>query len=198
MENHLNDFLFETTIKTIENMYEQIINIYDYVDIIGFSMGGALASYLASKGRFRKVILLSPSNIYINWKLPAKRAKILFDYYSHRKNSLSEIDMKKLKYDDKKSLNLLLNDLIPNYTINAIKTFRKIIKYCNLNLKRISSPTLILWGNVDQLVPFSSIKYVSGFCDNVQIKILENISHLMLNSINNKIIINEICYFLDE
>lgn len=201
--SNLKQFDVEKTFACVEESAQKLLARFDEVDVIGFSMGGSLAAYLASKYHFNKIVLLAPANNYINWKLPSVRLKLLIDYYYKRfiykdYDSEYEKELNKLKEDDKRSISMLFKRLIPNYTIKAIKTFMKIISICNENIKDISEPSLIVWGDIDQLVPYSSIEFLKQYCENVHVQVIEKLSHLMLYSKEYPIISKYIFDFLDN
>jgi carboxylesterase len=59
-----NTFNYKEAIEKIENEYLLFRMKYDIVYIVGFSMGGALAFYLAEKFSAEKIVLLAPSLKY--------------------------------------------------------------------------------------------------------------------------------------
>lgn len=201
--NHLRNFKSRQVLRFVNNLCITLFAQYHQVDIIGYSMGGALATYLAGKYPFSKIILLAPANQFLNWKLPIKRMKISLHYYAKKyvlKNNDYQDDKqwKTIKIDDKKGLSILLKNLLPNYTFHSLREFKKLIRYCNRNLKMIVAPTCIFWGDVDQLVPYQSLVFIKQYCLNVEIIIQKNMSHLMLNSQNSSKLIKQIKEFLEK
>lgn len=201
-------FNVNDTFKTLLKAYDELAKDYDTIDVIGFSMGGALATYLQSVRRVRNLVLLAPANKYINPKLLGERLKFITQNhkdmikmkdtnpkaYDYIKNNMDA-----LKKDDKNAMTLAFKYLFPNWTIKNLSTFTKIINKCNKELIAITSPTLIIWGKLDQLVPYDSIKYLESLMfSNSEVVIYDDISHLMLNSENNNKIIDKICNFLKE
>ena len=188
-KDHLQNFNAIDTVKCVDKWAEELFNEYDLVDVIGFSMGGALATYLATQHNFNKVVLLAPANKYINGAVGFSRTKLYFDYLKERiankDNELLEL-RKNILEDDKTSMNMAVKRLLPNYTPKSLIQFTQIIDYCNSKLMnyKIESPTLIVYGTIDQLVPKSSVKFVKKHASNCQIKVLNGISHLMFNSRN--------------
>lgn len=202
--DHLKNFKVKETFLFVNREFEYLKNNYDEVDIIGFSMGGALATYLASKYDVTNLVLLAPANEYLNPQLVFSRARYLFEYlYSRFNPQLDDITKNRIERgqnqlheDDKKSFDITMKKLIPNYNIRSISTFSKIVKHCNDNLKQIEARTLIIWGDCDQLVPLSSIEFVVEHCKNVTVKMMPRISHLMLNSSEASKLVKEIIKFL--
>ncbi len=198
LKNHLKEFKTEETFLFVMKEFDVLKKKYDSVDIIGFSLGGALAAYIASHQEVKKLVLLAPSNEYFNLQSMTSRVRYFLDYllahFSHHNDVLSK--QKELLINDRKAVHLLVKQLMPNYNLRSFKTFKKIIKCCNEGLDIINSKTLLIWGDCDQLVPYSSIEYVSRYCQDFSIKIIPRMSHLILNATGHRKVINLIVDFL--
>ncbi len=133
---------YKEWIKSTDEKIETLIN-YGYNDIyvVGHSMGGILATYVASKYKqVKKVVLAAPAFKYIaekeNFSLK-KTTSIINDY------GFDEVANRFLK--------------LP---ISALNEFVQFVKqYQNLPPK-INIPILILQGTKDDIVPISSAEYV--------------------------------------
>lgn len=112
--------------------------------------------------------------------------------------SESTVTIKEMKGDVSDGLKRFFTSILKKYTIYNLKEFSKVIKHCNNNLKDIHSPTLLIWGRLDQLVPFVSVKHILGYCRNDQTKLIEypDVSHLMLYSSAHYKITDEILKFI--
>lgn len=204
-KNHLKDFSVQEVFSCFEKEYDELVEKYEAIDIMGFSMGGAVAAYLASKGNVDNLILLAPANAYLNAILPISRIKMFFEYLfsaisvPSEEISLFQKDtfLNSLE-DDKISLDVAFKKLLPNYRYHSINAFRDVIKKCNKGLKKIAAHTLIVYGTVDQLVPKHSIRMVAKHCDDCKTIILPGISHLMLNSRNYEIVCDCVLQFIDD
>ncbi len=183
-------FNVKDTFKTLLNFYDELDLKFDTIDCMGFSMGGALATYLQSVRKINKLILLAPANRYLNFKLLHNRLYFIKKIRKER----NKFELNNLNADDKAAFNLAITRLIPHYSIHNLQTFRKIIAICNKELIAITCPVLIIWGKLDQLVPFNSVSYVYDLAINErELVVYDDISHLMLESknyqkINDKII----------
>ncbi len=85
-------------IKACEEAYERLAQECSQVYVIGFSMGGMIASHLAAKYGADKLVLLSASGKYLNWKL------LTIEAWQNMKKQLSgDIldDLTKLREDKK-------------------------------------------------------------------------------------------------
>lgn len=199
------NFTVESTFKFILDEYDMLKKKYKSVDCIGFSMGGALATYLQSVRKIDNLVLLAPANKYFNLKLVLNRAYVRYlDLLNKRKmDSTYEMTildkrLDSIKADDKTSFKMAVHTLLPNYTILNMLTFSRIVKKCNKDLTKITPPTLIIWGNLDQLVPEDSVRYDYSICTNKKKKffLVPDLSHLMLRSNEIDCILNEIENFL--
>ena len=59
----------------LKDQMKKLQKEYEIVDVMGFSMGGALATYLASHFKVRNLVLLAPAVLYINANYPIARFK---------------------------------------------------------------------------------------------------------------------------
>lgn len=198
----------EKIIGYVMSEFDAIKAKYDEVDVYGFSMGGALATMLASTRVTGKLILLAPANKYLAPAFPF----VKFKYYMM---CVSELAQKKAgaekRFPNIESLDDVLKDLkfsteyffkrlLPRYTIANLAEFNKVIKFCNDTLEEITVPTLLLWGKFDQLVPYSSIKSVLQCCsdDRSRVVVYPDITHLMLYSAAHDKIVRDILGFIDD
>lgn len=191
------------TFKCVLDSFDRLNEKYDSIDVIGYSMGGALATYLSNNREFNNLVLLAPANKYFNLSFVFKKAgfyvKHIFQKIVRRRLTNEEEKMvESILIDDENSITLAIHRLLPNYTFKTIKTFIKIINKCNEELREIKNKTLIIWGKYDQLVPKSSIDYNIEKCTHKESKVIiyEALSHLMLASSENKDIIEKVVEFL--
>ena len=144
---NLSKVKYQEWIKKSEQKLEWLIeNGYTNIYLIGHSMGGVIAAYLATKYRqVKKLVLAAPAFHYLNVvndNLNIKESlkvapKIIEDYGS------DEVVARFLKLD-----------------ISAIREFMMLVKKYYYSPKDIICPVLILQGTDDHLVPPSSSEYV--------------------------------------
>ncbi|HPN61448.1 MAG TPA: alpha/beta hydrolase, partial [Bacilli bacterium] len=168
------NFNDEETFFRLEKCFEQLLKKYPIVDVIGYSMGGALGVYLSQKYAFRKLVLLAPANKYFNIFLPyAKLKHYARNFVSLEKAIIQKNDQDKTGYriilshtleEDKESLRFLYERYLHSYFLTAFKNFRRLIKKANRELKTINNPCFIAWGEVDQLVPKKTITFLAAKC----------------------------------
>jgi carboxylesterase len=136
--------------KWLDHAEEELINllsICDEVYLIGFSMGGLIASYLAAHYPVKKLVLLSAAVYYVN-------PKQLF------------LDLTNMVKDSVKG-KLSENELFQRYKkkimetpVTATMEFRKLVRHTRPFLKNIHIPTLIIQGECDGIVPVKSAHYL--------------------------------------
>ncbi len=130
-------------IETVETAYEDLKQRVDRIYIVGFSMGGMLAGYLAGKYGADKLVMLSPSRKYLNLiKLTKEVTQLVKDRivgeleenftYKHYHHKQGKIPLK------------------------AYLEFVKCVKVTEPYLKEIRNPTLVLQGMEDGLVPYQT------------------------------------------
>lgn len=133
-------------IKACEEAYERLAQECSQVYVIGFSMGGMIASHLAAKYGADKLVLLSASGKYLNWKL------LTIEAWQNLKKQLSgDIldDLTKLREDKK--------GRIP---FRAFWEFKKCIDYTKKALPAVSCPVFIVQGIQDSMVPHRTVNYL--------------------------------------
>ncbi|KAA0544584.1 alpha/beta fold hydrolase [Bacillus sp. BGMRC 2118] len=134
-------------ISFVEHSLQTLTRECETVYVIGFSMGGLLASYLATKYRVNKLILLSAAAQYINIKQLA-------------------LDIRDIIKDGLRG-HIHDNILFQRYRrkivatpLSATREFRKLVKYIKPQLPLVTIPTLIVQGECDGIVPVTSAHYL--------------------------------------
>lgn len=173
-------------IKSAEQMIEFLIeNNYKTIYLVGHSMGGVIATYLANKYKeVKKIVLVAAAFKFVGFKEEnfniidslKETPKIIKDY------SKDEIITRLLKMP-----------------IHAIKEFANLVKNNEYNLKEIQIPTLIIQGNNDALVPLETANYIYNTIPSKQKNILvyDGVTHDVFRSNKKEEITNEIIDFLE-
>jgi carboxylesterase len=207
-------FTKEATIAYVEREFDKVAKKYPIVDIIGFSLGGALGTYLSNIRSFNKLVLLAPANKYVS---PFGGLRRVMQVVKKVQNEI-QIDKEKLTKIEKKHLDIFnqiikeavvrdsklvkfaIDEVLPRYTHSAIYHFIRTIQTCNKKLSKIKNPTLIVWGYLDEIVPKSAAMYDYERCvhPNRKLVILENMGHMMFRSDNNEELKSIILEFLTE
>lgn len=205
-------YLFHSkeTIELVTQTFDKLKEKYDDIDVMGYSMGGALAVYLSTIREFHKLILLAPANKYFRFRLPFIRIKDSIERYigtgdinklpKEEKVEQYQQVAKAIRIDDKESFKFLVEKYFKMYILRAYIHFRRLIKECNTDLKEIKNPTFIAWGELDQLVPRKSVKHLCEYCmhEHTVLKIYPYLSHLMLNSSFREPLVKDIIAFIQK
>lgn len=134
-------------ITAAENALIQLKEKYDEVYLIGFSMGGMIAAYLAAKFKVDKLVLLATSGKFLSFKqIGIEIGDIIADgirgnlsenkIYFHYKNKLKTVPFK------------------------ANIEFLKLVRFTRKHLKDVESPVLIAQGQQDGMVPYKTAYYL--------------------------------------
>ena len=204
-------FKVAETFKAVLDVYDELASRHDEVDVVGFSMGGALATWLCSQRSVHRAALVSPANRYINAALPFSAGKFVGDV---GRKAFREAEGKlKDKLDaTNEAFTPYLENLQTATKIAKERTFRymtphtysvfsRIIKQSNSAIKeaeQLDTPTLILWGKLDELVPYRSVKYLLKHFPNATEKIYPDVGHAMLYTNLDDVIIHDVIEFLTE
>ena len=204
-------FTADATVKAITDCYDDLRDRYDEVDVVGFSMGGALASYLCFTRDVHKCVLMAPANKYLN-------PRFVFDaikYYAgfqretyknaegklHNKVTAVRKEMKPYHRNMSACLKLEIDRILPNLSWHTYSVFSKIISKINKTIDgsdNAAMPTLILRGDLDELVPKSSVEYLLKHFDNCKSESFKDIGHGMLFTNRDNVIISKLVEFLSD
>ncbi|UCZ52618.1 alpha/beta fold hydrolase [Bacillus shivajii] len=126
---------------------EELLKRCEKVYVVGFSMGGMIASYIASKYPVDKLVLLSAAAYYINPKQIV--SEVTGWVLEGIRGSLDDVELYKF-YREK----------IKKTPLVATKEFAKMVRQLRPYLDNIKAPTLIIQGESDGLVPRKSAQYI--------------------------------------
>lgn len=168
----INDVTKDDWIKSSEYQIEKIINAgYKEIYIIGHSMGGVIASYLASKYKeVKKLVLASPA----------------FQYFKFENNKIDILESIKIvpnvfkNYDKEEIISRIFK--VP---ISTVKEFMLLVETHHNDIKNIECPTLIIHGNKDEIVPVTAVNYVY---DNIK---SNSVTLIEINNLTHDLFIND-------
>ncbi|TDW24707.1 serine aminopeptidase S33 family [Breznakia blatticola] len=115
-------------IQRCEIQMEQLLQKHHEVYVIGFSMGGVLASHIASKYPVKKLILLAPAFEYISAKTVLE---VVGKLLSQQKNP---------------------SDMSVKHT----QAFREVVSACKDDIAAVTCPVLFIHGDSDPVIPLRS------------------------------------------
>lgn len=182
-ENH-EEFTLEKVIAKVDNVMTELIKNQCKIDIIGFSLGGALAKYIACKYDIHKVILLAPAVRHMSPKSIFRRFNYLFD----QKNKSHQNEFKNLLNEDIYATTFFFKKFGEKFTIRSYHVFRSILHYIDKFGGEIRCPMLIIWGYFDELVPKIACNICMDACTSLEktMIVIPNIGHIMLRSCRKK------------
>ena len=186
-ERNLSKVEHDEWIKKSEQQIEWLIsNRYNKIYLIGHSMGGVIATYLASKYiEVKKLVLAAPA----------------FHYLSVIKENLNvskslQVAPKVIKtYGSEEIVARMLK-----LNVTVLKEFMTLVKEYYDYPKDVTCPVLIIQGKSDNLVPVSSSEYVYNSVKSKEKKLicLDNVTHDVFRSENKKEIFKLIERFLKK
>ncbi len=165
-------------IDTAENAFLKLYNECETVYVVGFSMGGMIAGYIASKYPVDRLVLLSASALYINLKQMAA------DVFEMGKDAVRG--------------NLIDNELFNRYKkktgstpLKAAFEFQKLVRELRPKLANISAPVLIIQGESDGLIPDETASFIYDEVSSKEkhLYYLPDSKHILLHGTDKKEII---------
>lgn len=162
----INNVTNKDWIRESEYQIEKLINNnYKEIFVIGHSMGGVIATHLASKYKeIKKLVLGAPA----------------FKFFEFRNNKINFIDSIKLIPNVLK--NYTIREILAKYfkvPLHTVKEFSYLVNEYYDDVKNVYCPTLILHGSDDITVPIESINYVYNNIGSNSVKMIqvENVNH---------------------
>lgn len=174
---------YDLWIKKAEEQVEYILNKgYKTIYLIGHSMGGVIATHLACKYKnIKKLVLAAPAFEYFG--------------YEHGKLSYSSLIHKPTQIVKQYGVRLALNRMF-KLPLSCVGELRKLVNEYYDCAKDIKIPTLILWGDEDNVVPKESIDYLEGAIKKERkIIYVKGSTHNLLKEDTNNKLANEIIKF---
>ncbi|UQD50842.1 carboxylesterase [Bacillus methanolicus] len=176
---------YKDWIKHAEEELKKLMKRCETVYVIGFSMGGLIAAYLAVNYPVKKLVLLSAAAYYVNPKqLAADIGKMVKDTF---RGELQNNDLF-LRYKKK----------IKDTPISATFQFRTLVSNIRPILEKIDIPTFIAQGEADGIVPSKSAKYIYEKIgtEHKNIKYIKKSGHMICHCDENEELFSDILEFL--
>lgn len=174
---------YHSWIERSEEELKKLIDDYATIYLVGHSMGGVIASYLASKypKKVKKLVLIAPAFEYGSFHQNKKDIQDFFE----RENRKGIVG-----YDT-------LFSKIMSVPITRILEFTKLVKKYKHCIGQVTCPVLLLQGNIDNVVPFSSSVYAyDQVRGNKYFTVLRNVRHQVFITEKKEQITNYIYQFL--
>ena len=183
----LKDVTYQEWVYTAEVAVQELLKRCDQVFVIGFSMGGMLACYIASKYPVSKLVLLSAAAYYVN---PLQLLQELKDVV--RLSLRGELD-KDEHYQ-------LYRKKIIETPMAAVYQFIQAVKRIKPFVSRVKIPTLILQGELDGIVPRKSATYLYDTIgsETKDVQFLPESKHMICHGFERDQLIKKIETFLSD
>lgn len=167
---------------------EELLKRCKKVYVIGFSMGGMIASYVAAKYPIHKLVLLSASAYYLNPKQIFQEMKgwIIEGWRGELENNV---------------LYKLYREKIINTPVKSTIEFAKTVRKTRPVLRKVKVPTLIIQGECDGLVPpkkSAEYLYETIASSEKQLYYFKNSKHYIWLGEEREKLLEIIDYFLDD
>ena len=170
-----------------EEELKKLMHSCDVVYVIGFSMGGMIASLLAAQYPVDKLVLLSAAAYYLNPRQMASELKMIVMDSLRGKLSDNELFQRYLRK-------------IKETPITATIQFRRLVSFIKPFLPQIEVPTLIAQGECDGIVPPKSAEYLYRTIGAKQKKLtfIKNSKHHICHCEEKEALFSQVLDFLKE
>ena len=168
-----------------EQELQYLLKICDRIFLCGYSMGGLLATYLAVHHSVEKLVLLSPSA-----------------YYTNPKNFYKEVTA---MFAEGFRGNFRNNDIFQKYKRKILTTppsaffqFMRLVKVMRPMAGKVETPTIIIQGRRDPIVPEKSAYYFYRQIRSPKkrLLLLDDADHLICLGRGKEEVFREILHFL--
>ncbi len=147
-----------------EKAYLNLASRTDKIYVIGFSMGGVFASFIAQNYHVDKLVLIAPA-------------------FDHTKLSrINRIKLSPAEVNEHFKLNLMskVRPRLRNIPIRAMQEFIKIVDAKIGDLGSIKCDTLLIHGKIDLLVPFQTSIEAQKKIPHSKLVLMEHTPHLIM------------------
>lgn len=183
-ELSLENVSYKDWLKEAEEAYFYLKNKYQDIYLVGFSMGGMIATYLAAKYTCKKLVLLSASRKYVS--LP----QIGLDLLGFAQKAVR----KELKEDPLFNHYRSKRGYVP---AKAVREFLKCMKFTKPYLRKIYCPVFIAQGMQDGIVPYKTVHYLDKEIPvEAEIIYFHDSKHLICLGEDKEIVIQAVYRFL--
>ncbi len=176
------DINYKDWIDYSEKVLKDLKMRYNDIYIIGHSMGGVIASHLASTNReIKKLVLVAPSFKYLE----------IFDNPKILKEKINETIRNRKKYKS-------LTQRILNSSVKSVIEFRKLVKKYQNCPNNIECEVLIMHGEKDIVVPIKSSEEIFNTINSNKkyFKIISEADHSMIYDYKKEKVAGYICNYL--
>lgn len=183
----IKDVTRDDWIREAEKQTEILIRRgYKKIYVIGHSMGGVIACHIAKKyPQVKKLVIASPAYRYFTFK-------------EDKLDILASLKQTPDLFKDYEPDNVLSRIL--KLPVSTTLEFINLVKEHSNDVKDVLCPTLILWGNMDKIVPKDGVMHVykNIKADSVTLYEIDNVTHDTFKNDRYDEILKIITKFLKE
>ena len=204
-------FTVDSTKQAVLSAYDDLRARHDEVDVVGFSMGGALTTWLSAERDVHRAAMVAPANRYVNAMMPFEALKfyggVRLGTFFKTKGSIKDKRKAVKETFAPYSQNIATSNKIAKertfkyMNFHTFGVFRDLIRMSNRSVEEhspVNTPSLVLWGKLDELVPERAMLFVQKHFPNVQCVVYPDVGHAILASHRDGDAIAEIMKFLTE
>lgn len=186
-EGKIKDVKYQDWIAASEKMLNRLITKgYKNIYLVGHSMGGVIATYLAGKyNEVKKLVLAAPAFHYLHFEGDK----------TDLKDSIKLTKKIVKTYGKSEIINRFLKS-----GISAAKEFAALVKKYYDTPKTVTCPTLIIYGKSDDVVPKTSVQYVySNLSSEIKKMVyIERVTHYIFRQEKKGKIFKIVKHFLEN
>lgn len=130
-----------------ELAYRRLAKQVDEIIVVGFSMGGVIAMYLAIRYKVKKLVLLSAAAKYVSPTQLVKDIRFMAQDAMHKKLEENEL-FQRYKFKFK------------NVPLSATIQFMKVVRKTEPYIQNVNCPTFIVQGLLDGVVPSATGQFL--------------------------------------
>lgn len=166
IDEDLQDVYWTDWIDSAETVLQKMVGEYEEINIIGFSMGSLIATYLSTVYPVAKLVLISPAIYYIQYR----------QLFENMSKAIRDKFMESLDDDVKEYIRHTTNT-----PMKSIIGFHSLSKELTPYLAKVTVPTLILQGRQDLVVDPESAKRAYDMIETQekQLLFLDKSPHIM-------------------
>ena len=192
---NLKNFTKDACIKQLDSEFSELTKNNE-VDVIGFSLGGALAWYVGLNYPVNKLVLLAPALDNINTNLVIDKINYLKKIKKLSKESQKELLSAYFK-KEREAVNFVIKNSLPKFTLRNGLEFVKLVNYINSINGDVDKPCLIIRGELDELVKAKAVtKIIPRIIGYKEVYRIPDIGHMMLRTDREDYITQLIINFL--
>lgn len=183
----LEDVTYEAWIEKGEHALQEMLDMCEEVYVIGFSMGGMIAAYLAAHYDVDRLVLLATARKYICFKHMSRYiGKLIGEGFR------GNLDDNKLYTHYKSKMKMV--------PFRANIEFMRLVNETKQYLSDVHSPVLIAQGKKDMIVPTRSAYYLDKeiASEHKEVILFEQSKHLICLGNDKKILNKKILTFLTQ